>query len=147
MIRASALVNARSSRVPGFLGIATTLAIAVAPPAHAADAVRLIVKLKSDGGKSAFTAKARVEKLGADTGTPIRHVRSMAMDAEVVALDGVSPTDTAQALERLRVRPDVEFAEIDRRLELASSSLFSTRDTGRMGGPRRPLPSRVRHDL
>ena len=100
------MVNARLSRVPGVLGIATTLAIAVAPPVHAADAVRLIVKLKSDAGKSAFTAKARVEKLGADTGTPIRHVRSMAMDAEVVALDGVSPTDTAQALERLRVRPE-----------------------------------------
>jgi serine protease len=51
----------------------------------------------------------------------LRHVRAMALDADVVALDRASDADAARALTRLRAQPDVEFADIDRRRRVAQA--------------------------
>lgn len=95
------------------LVIATALAASTGAPAEGA---RLIVKLKDDTAKSALTPKARIEKLGAATGTPLRHLREMALGADVVATEATSAADAERVLAQIVAQPDVQFAEIDRRV-------------------------------
>ncbi len=95
------------------LVIATALAASTGAPAEGA---RLIVKLKDDTAKSALTPKARIEKLGSATGTPLRHLREMALGADVVATEATSAADAERVLAQIVVQPDVQFAEIDRRV-------------------------------
>ena len=98
MIRASALVNARSSRVPGVLRHRSRRSQSRwrAPRRTPRMPSRLIVKLKPDGGKSAFTAEGTDREAGA-SGSRCA-LRTMAMDADVVAVD--RRRDAARALGR-----------------------------------------------
>ena len=99
--------------------LAAALSIAVAPVTARADA-RLIVKLKDEGAKSARTAKARVEKLAGATGTTLRHLRSMALGAEVIAVPG-GAADAVRTIGSLAANPDVEFVQVDRRRRPAAA--------------------------
>jgi len=82
-------------------------------PAVAQDA-RIIVKLRPEGAKSAMTPKARIAKAADSAGVAVRHVRPMALGADVVAVvgDGVDAEQTAL---RLAASADVEFADVDQR--------------------------------
>ena len=82
-------------------------------PAVAQEA-RIIVKLRPEGAKSAMTPKARIAKAADSAGVAVRHVRAMALGADVVAVvgGGVAAEPVAQ---RLAASPDVEFAEVDQR--------------------------------
>src|SRR5436190_725676 len=83
------------------------------PPAAAQEA-RIIVRLRAESAKSAMTSKARIAKAADRAGLAVRHVRPMALGADIVAVVG-SPADAEQAALRLAASPDVEFAEVDHR--------------------------------
>ncbi len=88
----------------------------VCAPAVAQEDARLIVKLKPDAAKSAFTAKASVERLGASAGLPLRHLREMALGAQVIAAAGAhGEADAERVAAKLAADPGVEFAVVDRR--------------------------------
>jgi serine protease len=101
---------------------ALCLAAAVAPTAHNAQAQsvtavtqQLIVKFRDTRDKQALSAKMRVAILSADTSVAMTHLRSMAMDAEVVSLPKPVSLAEAQALAlTIALRPEVEYAEPDR---------------------------------
>ena len=100
---------------------ATALAVVLllaAAVAEAQPSTRLIVRLKSDTSKTALTPKARLEKLGQSTGAPLRHLRAMALGADVVAVAG-GREDAERAAAALAANPDVEFAQVDRRRHVA----------------------------
>ena len=100
---------------------ATALAVVLllaAAVAEAQTSTRLIVRLKSDTSKTALTPKARLEKLGQSTGAPLRHLRAMALGADVVAVAG-GREDAERAAAALAANPDVEFAQVDRRRHVA----------------------------
>ena len=76
---------------------------------------QLIVRFRDATDKRVDAAKARVARLSADTHVAMTHLRSMAMDAEVVTLATPVPLADAQALARtLALDPAVEYAEPDR---------------------------------
>jgi serine protease len=79
----------------------------------------LIVKFK-DGvsARSALPVRDRLALLAADRGRRLSHVRQMAMQAHVVALDRAVPLSEARAIAAaLATHPDVEYAQPDRRLK------------------------------
>lgn len=96
-----------------FVGIiallSTATALAVTP-------ARLIVRFKPEAQKSGMTAKARIDKLGASTGVPLVHIRSMAMGADVVIVQGADADSAGQIAARLAGDPDVDYAVVDRRV-------------------------------
>ncbi|MGE5090318.1 MAG: S8 family peptidase, partial [Candidatus Levyibacteriota bacterium] len=95
------------------VSIAAAAALGVAAPADAQQA-RLIVKLREGAAKSALTGAARIEKLGAATGLPMRELRAMALGAQVVRVDGVPDAAAAERIAAQIARnPDVEFAQVD----------------------------------
>src|SRR5436190_15577077 len=93
------------------------------PPAAAQEA-RIIVRLRAESAKSAMTSKARIAKAADRAGLAVRHVRPMALGADIVAVVG-SPADAEQAALRLAASPDVEFAEVDHRRHAMQTALVS----------------------
>jgi serine protease len=93
----------------------------LATPQASAESVRLIVKLAAERTKAATAPRARYEQLGGEAGVALRHVRRMALDADVVALDGVPQAAVAHIVEALRARPGVEFVDVDRRRHASQS--------------------------
>jgi len=93
----------------GAIFVATLLCVA---PANAQE-TRLIVKLQPESAKSGLTSKARIEK-AAGAGAAVRHLRPMAMDADVVAVAG-APSEIERAVSSLAANPDVAFVQIDHR--------------------------------
>ena len=61
-----------------------------------------------------MTPKARIAKAADSAGVAVRHVRPMALGADVVAVVG-DRVDAEQAALRLAASDDVEFAEVDHR--------------------------------
>jgi serine protease len=101
---------------------ATALAVALlltASAAHAQASARFIVRLKADAAKTALTPKARIEKLGESAGAALRHVRSMALGADVIAVAG-GRDDAERAAAALAANPNVEFVQVDRRRHAAA---------------------------
>jgi hypothetical protein len=94
------------------VALAALGASATGMAAPAAGGTRLIVKLKYDAAKSALAHGARVAKVAAASGLTLEHVRSMALDADVVI---AHDDDARRAVETLRANPDVEWVDIDRR--------------------------------
>ena len=94
------------------------MALLFAAPATA-DETRLIIKLQPDGAKSALTRKARIEKAAGD-GAAVRHLRTMAMEADVVVVAG-DASAAERAVANLAGNPDVAFVQVDRRRRPASA--------------------------
>jgi serine protease len=77
---------------------------------------RLIVKLREPAAIADVRPAQRIVRLAHDEGIDLRHERSMALGAELMALGRFVPVDQAEALAaRIAARPDVEFAVPDRR--------------------------------
>ena len=93
---------------------AAVAGLAMATAAHADALARLIVKFKDTTAKSALTPKARIAKLASDTGVSLAHLRSMALGAEVVTVEG--PAAAAQVAALLVANPDVDYAVVDHRV-------------------------------
>jgi serine protease len=91
--------------------IVAAIALAITTTAYADAPARLIVKLKAGSEKSGLSPKARIAKLGSESGVALAHLRSMALGADVV----IAQADAAQAVDALKADPDVEFVDVDRR--------------------------------
>src|SRR5215470_3292268 len=76
---------------------------------------KLIVKFRDDAKKATPVATTRVAKLAAASDVALRHVRPMALGADVVALDNALPVSDVEGIaRRLAQHPDVEYAQPDR---------------------------------
>jgi serine protease len=106
--------RARGAAAALLAAAATTI---VALPALAQDDVtRLIVKFSTASPKAALAPAARVERLADESAIALKHVRSMAVGATVVALGRPMTRDAAAALAAALARnPDVEYAQPDER--------------------------------
>ena len=102
-------------------GIAVVALLFAAPVT--AEETRLIIKLQPDGAKSALTRKARIEK-AAGSGSGVRHLRTMAMDADVVAVAG-DASAAERAVANLAGNPDVAFVQVDRRRRPAINDQYA----------------------
>ena len=102
-------------------GIAVVALLFAAPVT--AEETRLIIKLQPDGAKSALTRKARIEK-AAGSGSGVRHLRTMAMDADVVAVAG-DASAAGRAVANLAGNPDVAFVQVDRRRRPAINDQYA----------------------
>ena len=92
--------------------IATT---AVTPTHADSTTSRLIVKFANSTLKSAPEPKSRVAKLAASLGVSLKHVRTTAIAADVVALDTPVGMREAERLAQIVARdPAVDYAEPDR---------------------------------
>jgi serine protease len=80
---------------------------------------RLIVKFKDEGAtRRALPVQNRLALLASDRGIALSHVRQMALQAHVVALDRAVPLSEARAIAaELATHPDVEYAQPDRWLK------------------------------
>lgn len=96
-----------------FCAFALAVALGMSTLAHAGEA-RLIVKLKDGATKSPLTPNARIEKLGAATGTALKHLREMSLGADVITVKAATEADAARIAARLAANPEVEFADVDR---------------------------------
>lgn len=76
---------------------------------------RLIVKFRLDGGKARLAPADRVKSLAAETGADIAFERPMAIGLMLLRVEGGSQ-EAAAAARALALRPDVESAEVDRRV-------------------------------
>ena len=114
-------MNARRQLVRFVLPLILTLA--VASPSLAQSQARIIVKLRDAGAKSAATAKARTEKLARLAGTPLRHVREMALGADVVIADLANEAEGERIAARLAADTDVAFAQVDHRVHARQAQL------------------------
>ena len=104
----SSCMRKRPSRLLRALALAAS--VALAPPAFAQDVARLIVKFKDAATKASLAPPQRVERLAADGGVGLRHLRAMAVGAHVVGLDAPVPRADAERLAaRLRSNDDVEY--------------------------------------
>ena len=106
-----------------FLGVALALS-AVAPfaaPASESMTRHLIVKFKDEGSaRRVLPLQNRLLLLAAERGRTLSHVRQMAMQAHVVALDRAVPLSEARAIAaELGTHADVEYAQADRWLKPA----------------------------
>ena len=112
--RSSRSTRARAVAAALLAAAATTI---VALPALAQDDVtRLIVKFSAAGPKAALSPAARVERLADESAIALKHVRSMAVGAQVVALGRPMTRDAAAALAAALARnPDVDYAQPDER--------------------------------
>ena len=85
----------------------------------AADTSRLIVKFNDTGAKNLMPPAARVERLAAESGINLGHVREMAAGAQVVALGRQMTEAEAGAIATvLAANADVAYAVPDRRVKL-----------------------------
>ncbi len=90
-----------------------------AQPALSPQVQQLIVKFRDTTAKRALPADARVAILSSDSKIALVHVRAMALDAQVVALDHPVALSEANAIARqLAANPEVEYAEPDRRVKV-----------------------------
>lgn len=87
-----------------------------AEPKSGAVIAQIIVKFK-DTNTSPATATL-VKSLSDSAKLHVRHVRSMSGGAQIYVLSGAA-TDAAlaDAMKQISARPDVEYAEIDRKLK------------------------------
>ena len=104
------------------IGVTAVMALLFAAPVTAEE-TRLIIKLQPDGAKSALTRKARIEK-AAGSGSGVRHLRTMAMEADVVAVAG-DASAAERAVANLAGNPDVAFAQVDRRRRPAINDQYA----------------------
>ena len=102
-------------------GIAVVALLFAAPVT--AEETRLIIKLQPNGAKSALTRKARIEK-AAGSGSGVRHLRTMAMEADVVAVAG-DASAAERAVANLAGNPDVAFVQVDRRRRPAINDQYA----------------------
>ena len=80
------------------------------------DAAQIIVKFKDANIEPA--SAALLNSLGHTTQLKVRHVRPMSGGAQIYILSGaVEEAALNQAMQRISARPDVEYAEIDRKLK------------------------------
>jgi len=106
--------HTRSGAGVAALFVAATMLSAA--PALAQDVTRLIVKFSAAGPKAALAPAARVERLADQSAIALKHVRSMAVGAQVVALGRPVTRESALALAAALARnPDVEYAQPDAR--------------------------------
>ena len=104
------------------IGVIAVMALLFAAPVTAEE-TRLIIKLQPDGAKSALTRKARIEK-AAGSGSGVRHLRTMAMEADVVAVAG-DASAAERAVANLAGNPDVAFVQVDRRRRPAINDQYA----------------------
>ena len=104
------------------IGVTAVMALLFAAPVTAEE-TRLIIKLQPDGAKSALTRKARIEK-AAGSGSGVRHLRTMAMEADVVAVAG-DASAAERAVANLAGNPDVAFVQVDRRRRPAINDQYA----------------------
>jgi len=103
------------------LFIRTACVLACACAVTAFDAARaevltakLIVKFRDDAKKA-----TRVAKLASASEVTMRHVRPMALGADVVALEAPQPISQVESIaKRLAKNPDVEYAQPDRPMRI-----------------------------
>src|SRR5207302_3466942 len=105
----------------GVVALVAGLGFSLTVPAAAGEATtqRLIVKFKDSGtDKRAVSIGSRIAVLAAERNVPLAHVRAMALDANLVALERPVAMSEARAIAReLASHPDVEFAEADGRMK------------------------------
>jgi serine protease len=104
------------------IGAIFVAALACAAPANAQE-TRLIVKLQPEGVKSGLTSKARIEK-AAGVGNAVRHLRTMALGADVVAVAGDASAGE-RAVANLARDPDVAFVQLDQRRRPAVNDQYA----------------------
>ena len=104
------------------IGVTAVMALLFAAPVTAEE-TRLIIKLQPNGAKSALTRKARIEK-AAGSGSGVRHLRTMAMEADVVAVTG-DASAAERAVANLAGNPDVAFVQVDRRRRPAINDQYA----------------------
>ncbi len=76
---------------------------------------RLVVKFRDDASGVAAPAETRVAQLAADTGIPLRYVRTMAVGAQVLTSSVIGSEQDADAVAaRISAHPDVAYAERSR---------------------------------
>lgn len=98
----------------------------------AATVSRLIVKFRDTGAKPAFALTDRVARIAADTGVALSNRRSMALGAQVLALDHpMSRAEAAALVARLARHPDIEFVQADqrRRAQLVPNDTYISSET------------------
>ncbi len=80
------------------------------------DAAQIIVKFKDANIEPA--SAALLNSLGNTTQLKVRHVRPMSGGSQIYILSGaVEESALDQAMQRISARPDVDYAEIDRKLK------------------------------
>ena len=80
------------------------------------DAAQIIVKFKDANIQPA--SAALLNSLGETAQLKVRHVRPMSGGAQIYMLSGaVEEAALSQVMQRISARPDVEYAEIDRKLK------------------------------
>ena len=104
------------------IGVIAVMALLFAAPVTAEE-TRLIIKLQPNGAKSALMRKARIEK-AAGSGSGVRHLRTMAMEADVVAVAG-DASAAERAVANLAGNPDVAFVQVDRRRRPAINDQYA----------------------
>ena len=104
------------------IGVISVMALLFAAPVTAEE-TRFIIKLQPNGAKSALTRKARIEK-AAGSGSGVRHLRTMAMEADVVAVAG-DASAAERAVANLAGNPDVAFVQVDRRRRPAINDQYA----------------------
>jgi len=125
------------------VALSAALAMSMAPlfatPVAEPMTRQLMVKFKQEGtARRLLPPQSRLALLAADRGVPLSYVRSMALAANVVALDRDVPFSEAQALAaRLATHADVEYAQADRRLQpmLVPNDEFVPKQTYLGNGP------------
>ena len=96
--------------------LANITACVYADPKTGQDVAQIIVKFKDASTEPATTSL--LKSLTDTTMLKVRHVRPMAGGAQIYVLSGVAD-DAAltRAMKLLSARPDVEYAEVDRKLK------------------------------
>lgn len=86
-----------------------------AEPKRADDIAQIIVKFKD--AATAPASAALLANIAETAQLKVRHVRPMSGGAQIYVLSGVADDNALQqAMQRLAARPDIEYAEIDRKL-------------------------------
>jgi serine protease len=112
-------VTFRWYRIVFAAALALCAASPFAAPASESMTQQLIVKFKDAGtARRALPLQNRLALLAADGGMTLYHVRPMALNAHVVALDHAVPLNEAREIAaRLATNADVEYAQADRWLK------------------------------
>jgi hypothetical protein len=87
-----------------------------AEPKTGGDVAQVIVKFKDANTEPA--SATLLKSLGETAKLKVRHLRPMSGGAQIYILSGaVEEAALSQAMQRISARPDVEYAEIDRKLK------------------------------
>ncbi len=80
------------------------------------DVAQIIVKFKDPNIEPA--SAGLIKSLGRTTQLEVRHVRPMSGGAQIYVLSGADDASrVTQAIQQISTRPDVEYAELDRKLQ------------------------------